>query len=246
MQRDPIVIIGGFGSDWRDYQELARLLAGIAERRVFITHVTRATWVLGGFSDYKLLVDCAHQAVLHALRITGASKVVLVGHSAGGVIGRGYLADKAIRPHHTPHHGHARVSRLIMLGSPLRGGPISNQPGMRQAAWLDETYPGAYWPGVQYLSVRGRLIQGRLGGGSPREILAFRNYEFLGAAGNAMGDGVVPESLAAVAGIPLMDIEGIGHSPLWGRWFGNDVAATRAWWQYFDVGDRVNEKVAYA
>ena len=27
MHRDPIVVIGGFGSDWRDYQELARLLA---------------------------------------------------------------------------------------------------------------------------------------------------------------------------------------------------------------------------
>ena len=94
MIEDPIVIIGGFGSDWRDYREMARLLAGISGRRVFVTHVARASWVLGGISDYKLLVERAHQAVLHALDATGARSVALVGHSAGGIIGRGYLADR--------------------------------------------------------------------------------------------------------------------------------------------------------
>lgn len=242
MIEDPIVIIGGFGSDWRDYREMARLLAGISGRRVFVTHVARASWVLGGISDYKLLVERAHQAVLHALDATGARSVALVGHSAGGIIGRGYLADRAIRSHHVPYHGHSRVSRLIMLGSPLRGSAESAQPGMRQAAWLNAAYPGAFWPGVEYLCVRGRLMRGRRSGGTTREGVAYRNYAFLGAQGDEMGDGVVPESLSSVDGIPAMDLEGIAHSPLWGRWFGNDADSIRAWWRYFDIGDRIEHQ----
>ena len=116
---EPIVLIGGYGSHWAGYQHFARGLARVSGRRVFIADITHITWLVADVTDYILLVNKAHDAVEYALAKTGASKVALVGHSAGGIIARAYLADRLLKPDHTPRSGYQRVSHLITLGSPL-------------------------------------------------------------------------------------------------------------------------------
>jgi pimeloyl-ACP methyl ester carboxylesterase len=234
--QEPIVLIGGFGSHWTDYRPVAKMLSHVSGRRVFITGVTRLSWVVGGLVSYSVMLDRAHHAVQHALEKTGADRVIVVGHSAGGVVGRAYLGDQALKPHYTVYNGHERVSRLITLGSPLKAAENATRPGMREANWVDQTYPGPYFPNTQYLSVSGRVIEGRRDG-TVRERQAYDSYKWISGDGAQWGDGVVPLSLSQLAGAPALTLDGVGHSPGWERWFFSSLDVIRSWWHYFDKGD---------
>ncbi|MCS7088646.1 MAG: alpha/beta hydrolase [Thermoflexales bacterium] len=245
MAAEPVVLIGGFGSHWRDYRRAGRLLAEVSGRRVFIVKLTRFSWLFGGLLDYGALLSRTHAAVLHALRQTGASKVILVGHSAGGVIGRAYLGDQSLRAHHPAYHGHQRVSALYMVGSPLK--VVITNPrhrGLRAAAWVDRTYPGAYFAaqGVQYHVVRGRFIEGKREG-SLRQREAYFNYRFIAGDGAQWGDGVVPLALTELEGATLIELEGVSHSPNWPRWFFADAETIRAWWRT-PIPETMEERVS--
>ncbi len=237
VEKEPIVLIGGFGSHWSDYRNAARLLSNVTGRRVFIAGITRLSWLLAGVSDYSLLVDRVHAAVQHALRRTGARKVIMIGHSAGGIVGRAYLGDRKLKPYHHAHRGYERVSHLFMVGSPLRVPKNASQRGMRAAAWVDEVYPGAYYaPQVQYVNIRGRYVEGKPNG-TLRERQAYYNYRFISQNGAQWGDGVVPLSLSELEGAKTVELDGIGHSPGWGRWFFEDAEVIRAWWQAAQTGE---------
>jgi pimeloyl-ACP methyl ester carboxylesterase len=232
---EPIILIGGFGSHWSDYTGMGRYLARASGRRVFIAGINRLSWVVGGITDYFLLVERAHKAVLHAIRETSAEKVILVGHSAGGVVGRAYLADRTLKPHQTAYCGYERVSHLITLGSPLRAVPNVQHPGMQQASQIDAMFPGAYFaPQVQYLSVAGKFIEGKTDG-TLRERQAYENYKFVSAVGAQWGDGVVPNALSQLDGVPHIEFDGLGHSPGWTPWFGSNETTVRLWWERLAV-----------
>ena len=243
---DPIVIVGGFGSHWRDYKPGARALQRISGRRVFVANINRFTWPIANFTSYALLLDITHKAVTEALRETGATRVTLVGHSAGGAIARAYLADDldGVEPRRAfvgavkAFHGHERVSRFIALGSPLH--VIDNferqRKPLRYIAWVNQRFPGAYFANVQYLSVYGRASEGKPNG-LHHERVAYQYYQYLSGFGNQWGDGVVPNALSRVDGIPSLELEGMSHSPLATSWYLSDEAAIRRWWHYFDVGD---------
>lgn len=234
---EPVVLIGGLGSGWHDYQSYGRALARVSGRRVFITGIRRISWVIAGLGDYYLLLHRAAAAVNHALEQTGASKVILVGHSAGGIIGRSYLADRLEKPSRAAYRGHERVSRFIALGSPLRVDGSPRHPGLRRAAWIDREFPGAYYaPGVQYLCVSGRYVEGKRRG-TVEQQRAYRSYAFVSGRGGQWGDGVVPSAMSRLDGAPHLEIDGLGHSPGWGRWYLFDETTIAQWWHYFDQAD---------
>ncbi len=235
---DPVVLIGGFGSDWRVYRQFGRDLAKVSSRRVFIVDITRVTWLVASYSNYVMLVKRTHEAIQYALKQTGASKVILVGHSAGGVIARAYLGDRFENPNAVAYQGHHHVSRVYMLGSPLSAGEQPRNPALKQAAWIDRTYPGAFYaPEVQYLTVAGKLVEGKADG-TLRERRAHSAYRFISGTGEQWGDGVVPATMSTPDGMPAIEINGVAHSPRFGpRWFGGDEASIRMWWDYFDQYD---------
>jgi pimeloyl-ACP methyl ester carboxylesterase len=236
--KEPIVLIGGLGSHWADYKAGATLLAKVTGRRVFIAGITRFSWMVSSLIDQTVLLDRAHSAITHALKQTDAKKVIIVGHSAGGVVGRGYLADKLAKPRHQPYHGYERVSRLIMVGSPLRAAdkPPLHQ-GMKAVAWVDQNYPGAYFaPQVQYATVSGRYIQGKRDG-AWREREAYFNYRHISNDGEQWGDGVVPLSLSELDGAVSLVLDDVAHSPNWGHWFFSEESIIRMWAEYFELGD---------
>jgi pimeloyl-ACP methyl ester carboxylesterase len=247
-KNDPVILIGGFGSHWRTYRQFGRDLAKVSSRRVFIVDITRVTWLVATYSDYALLVKRTHQAVQYALKQTAASKAILVGHSAGGVVARAYLGDRFENSDTTAYCGHEHVSRIYMLGCPLAAVDQPRNAGLKQAAWVDRTYPGTFYtPEVQYLAVAGKLIEGKATG-TIQQRRAYRGYRFISGMGEQWGDGVVPTALSTLSGIPAIEIDGVAHSPLFGaRWYGGDEASIRMWWDYFDqydaptpVSDRVD------
>lgn len=249
---EPVVIVGGFASSWRDYKNGAELISQISGRRVFITNIHRWTWSIASLTSYSLALELTHKAVRHAMRETGSDRVILIGHSAGGVIARAYLADnlsgldlrKSFKKLVRAHAGYMHVSRLVTLGSPLRGveTQIKAHRGLQHIFWVDQSYPGAYYPHIQYLNVFGRSVFGKKEG-TFAEKLAYRYYEFLSGVGEQWGDGVVPNTLSQLEGMPSLQIESMWHSPR-GWWYFNDENAIRMWWHYFDQGDLISHPIA--
>jgi len=85
------------------------------------------------YADIDSYADGIARRIDEVLAATGAARVILVGHSMGGLASRAYLR----------RHGTARVARLVTLGSPHRGTLLARLgmgPNARQmrlgSAWI--------------------------------------------------------------------------------------------------------------
>jgi triacylglycerol esterase/lipase EstA (alpha/beta hydrolase family) len=76
--------------------------------------------------------DELHALIDQACQDTGARRVVIVGHSMGGLVARGYLE----------RHGGARVAAVITLGTPYRG---SRFACLMVGQSLSQMRPGSAW-----------------------------------------------------------------------------------------------------
>jgi triacylglycerol lipase len=81
----------------------------------------RAGWQVGTlslspvFNDIDGYVEPVARRIEEICAATGADKVILVGHSMGGLVSRAYLR----------RHGAARVAKLVTLGSPHHGSRLA-------------------------------------------------------------------------------------------------------------------------
>ncbi|MDQ6620105.1 MAG: alpha/beta fold hydrolase [Pseudomonadota bacterium] len=79
----------------------------------------------------------------HILAVTGAPKIVIVGHSMGGLVARAYVRA----------YGSNRVTRLVTIGTPHRGSVVARGvPG----ACLGQMCPGSEW--LQGLNAAARPV----------------------------------------------------------------------------------------
>jgi len=101
----PVILIHGFFCNAGYWRPLQAYLAGRGVR----TYTLDLAPVFGSIDDYARQLGERVEAVC---RESGAPRVVLVGHSMGGLVARVYLGDS--------RHA-ARVARLLTLGSPHRG-----------------------------------------------------------------------------------------------------------------------------
>lgn len=90
------------------------------------------------FDDIDKFAEQVATKVEHILSVTGADKIILIGHSMGGLVSRAYLYRLG---------GKSSVLKLITLGSPHHGTAIAyfmgglNVKQMRpQSAWLNELH----------------------------------------------------------------------------------------------------------
>ena len=226
MPCDPVVILGGSFATPRDYWEMRPALEKLTRQPVSIVPVTWLDWALGltGFGWARILKKL-DRTVRRTLTETGAPKIVLVGHSSGGVIGRLYLSPRPFR--RRVYAGRDVVRCLITLGS-----PHLNRRGSFMRRWVDRKYPGAYFaPGVQYVAVAGKALLGDRNGKS-EERAAFRGYRRLCGRGEVWGDATVPLAAALLEGALPVVLDGVFHSPRLGRrWYGN----TRTVWRWWDA-----------
>jgi pimeloyl-ACP methyl ester carboxylesterase len=222
--REPVVVLGGFLSTPGLYTPLARALEREGGAQVHVVPVGRASW-MGAVSarGWSAILRTLHRSVDAAAASSPTGRVVLVGHSAGGVMGRLYLSPDPFRGE--SFGGLERVSRLVTLGSPHHGHAFS---AMRRH--VDGRYPGAYFaPHVSYVTVAGSVVRGRPGG-SVAERFAARAYARLDSPGDAWGDGLVPVDCALLEGAVHVVLEGVGHAPPWWRpWYGTP-AIVSGWW----------------
>jgi pimeloyl-ACP methyl ester carboxylesterase len=198
---------------------------------VHVADITPLDWAAGYFRGFGQLVFEVAGAVDRALLGSEAKKVVLVGHSAGGLACRVFIGGEP--PYGGRRYsGHRRVSCLITLGTPHATPPQGRlaDPISR----INDLFPGALHgdSGLRYLSVAGNAVDGS---SSNR---ARRRYEGFVEDGRTAGDGVVPVGAALLPGSETLVLEGLRHNRRLGRWYGSDAEAVERWWpEDLRVGD---------
>jgi hypothetical protein len=253
------VILPGLGNSGADYDELvADLLQKAGEKgeeaSLYVTtvDVARIDWlrnaagVLDGnywrgtlqprpFIDWYL--NKLKEKIAEAKDQTEGGPITLVGHSAGGWLGRTYLVDVE-----SPED--AGVDCFISLGSPQLATPkdvpmvIDQTRGILN--WVNEACPGAHHSNVKYISICSKCIKGArmdTEGASIEEKITGQGYKQVCGKSDVWGDGIVPIPSAHLEGAIQIDLEGIYHSPL-GKgdrpWYGSSEIVDQ-WMQYIYV-----------
>src|SRR4028118_643497 len=140
MPVEPVVIVGG-ATQWPgNYRGLADILGEVSGAEVHVADITPLDWLAGYYRGFGQLVFEVASAVDRALLGTEAKKVVLVGHSAGGLACRIFIGGDP--PYGGRRYsGHRRVSALITLGTPHATPPRGrlSEPISR----INDLFPGA-------------------------------------------------------------------------------------------------------
>jgi pimeloyl-ACP methyl ester carboxylesterase len=228
----PIVLIGGFGFDWRLYRPVRDRLAIVSQQPVAIAPINSLEWLQVMLSnDYSGLLRALHSGILDTLRSTHRDQLQLIAHSAGGVLARIYLGDQPYGDNQTAYHGTRYVSRLVTLGTPHWTTRAGRRAGQTQIAFANQHYPGAFHPTVNYASVGSRAILGNRQG-SKLERSASEAYGMLSEDSEVPGDGIIPLENALLAGGQQIVMDDLRHDRRDGHhWYGQDVATIRRWWE---------------
>lgn len=140
--RVPVLLVHGYGCNSGYWAHLEPLLD-----RARISHASiDLEPVAAGIDDYAPLIEARVRELCAA---TGAARIAIVAHSMGGLAARAWMRA----------YGHARVARLITLGTPHHGtalarfGPGANAAQMRRdSPWLRALAAG------ETADVRARIV----------------------------------------------------------------------------------------
>lgn len=236
----PILIVGGFGASWNIYQPFRKALEVVSNRQVFITRLETLDWLAVIVSDdYSNLLKRLHRSVADTLRRSGAQRLVLLGHSAGGVLSRIYMGDQPYGPERLVYNGFQHVSALVTVGTPHTTPKRGRFGGLNQIAFVQTNYPGAYWRFIRYITVMSDSIVGSKTG-LPHERAACESYSMLTNECEQPGDGVVPISCGGLEGARNLVLEGLRHDPRPDErpWYGHNEAIIQRWWGEVEQAER--------
>jgi pimeloyl-ACP methyl ester carboxylesterase len=236
----PVLIVGGFGVSWHSYQPFRKVLANVSNRSVSVARFETLDWLSVIVSDdYGNLLKRLHVAVTETLRRTRAERLVLVAHSAGGVLSRIYMGDQPYGRERLIFNGFQQIATLVTIGTPHTSSKRGRFGGLNQIAFVEENYPGSYWRFIRYVSVISKNVRG-VKEGLPHERSAWESYTMLTHEGDQWGDGIVPISCGLLEGAHHVLLEGISHDPRpdeW-PWYGHDEETVCSWWTHVERIER--------
>lgn len=223
-----VVILGGFLSPGVLYTSMSEALRSSSGLPVWVVATQTYDWLpaitkLG----WARILDKLDRTVQKAVQASSNGRVILVGHSAGGVLARLYLSPEPFLGRR--YNGMQLVQQLITLGSPhINQGGL--QRGGNMSRWIQRHVPdAAFAPQVRYISLAGKYIQGRPHG-TLAERMAARVYKEICGDATAWGDGLIPLQAALLPGSEQVVLEGVSHYALFGEpWYGSE-SALPAWW----------------
>jgi triacylglycerol esterase/lipase EstA (alpha/beta hydrolase family) len=228
----PSILLPGYLAGASDYTPLQQHLQSLG----YPTWVVPLRWqdwlqTLGGRSVTPIIRQL-DATVQQAMAESGADRVNLIGHSAGGWVARIYLGDQpyaihAVDAENPAWDGYRKVHTLISLGTPH----ISQERWtLKNLNFVNQTYPGAFHASVRYVCVAGKTFFGRrwrVPGG-----LAYSSYQLTCGVGESWGDGITPIAAAHLEGAENLVIEGAQHSPRGDRlWYGSPSVLSQ-WVEY--------------
>lgn len=216
----PIVILPGYLAGAVEYRVLEQTLQSLGFPTVTVP-LRWQDWVptIGGRSVTPIL-RILETTVQQVIQQHGASKVTLVGHSAGGWLSRIYLGEKpyCVHPNDADDcvwSARDRVTTLITLGTPHTS---LERWTRKNLDFVNLSYPGAFYSDVRYVCVAGKAVYGDRW----RSWLAYSSYKLTCGQGNTWGDGITPIEAAHLDGAENLVLDGAMHSPRGNRvWYGS-------------------------
>jgi pimeloyl-ACP methyl ester carboxylesterase len=118
----PVLMLHGYGANSGYWKPFAALLA---QDRISYAAIDLEP-ILADIDDYANLIE---QEVAGLLLATGASQVILLCHSMGGLAARAWMR----------RYGHTRVARVITLGTPHFGSTLAGYGMGRNATQMQNT-----------------------------------------------------------------------------------------------------------
>ena len=234
-ERPSVLLVPGFLASPPIYGRMAERLLARGAGSVTVAPVWTPDWLLSMARGFGPLVTRTSRAVRHASRQAGGRPLLVIAHSAGGL-----LARLATSP--TPFQGHRggvaeACGALVTLGTPQAVTEAARQTfraGFDAIRFLDARVPGAWFaPRTGYVAVGSHCIQGENAADPDgRRRIAGRLYTLLEgeAARTEWGDGLISEAASRLDGASIVTLEGIIHAPgLSTPWYGSDEGLD-GWW----------------
>ena len=236
--RPTVLILGGFLTAPPLYSAFVRRLKARGAAGVVVAPTWTPDWLLSSTKGPWAIATRSGRALLAAgslaAEVSDGAPVLVVGHSAGGLIARILTSPE---PLPGKRFGAARrIGTIVSLGTPhlLAGGVgIGRFLNRTLAAVAEQAAPGAcHSPSIGYVSVASRAIRGDpLGTGRERVAhLLYRSVLGKAAVPGMEGDGLVPVASTRLEGWRHIVVDGAVHGPI-GRadWYGAD-SPMDLWW----------------
>jgi hypothetical protein len=236
--RPTVLILGGFLTAPPLYDPLARRLTARDAAGVVIARVWTPDWLLAmtrGTGPIATRSGLALQSAIRMSReISRGAPILIVGHSAGGFMGRLLTAPE-------PYPGRkfgaaAHIGAIVTLGTPHQmaaGLGIGRRLNQIVASVADAAVPGSFWaPQIGYVSVASRAVLANPHGDGRERIahLLYRSVIGRAAVPGTEGDGLVPVAATRLDGARQILLDSHIHGPSAGRpWYGSDDAVD-IWW----------------
>lgn len=239
---EPVVLVaGGLLTNPGWYRAFVDALRRRGASDVVVAPVWLPDWVLAAPRGLGPITTRTGRALLEACRRSEAgpssrgAPLLLVGHSAGGLVGRLLTSPAPFEGRRLGASG--RIGALVTLGTPhavgadARWGRRIDDAGLRFA---NRHVPGAcFSPTTAYLTVGSRFIEGRVDATDERSRLARRIYDDVAPCPGepvVVGDGLVPDHATRLPGARHVVLDDAIHGPgLRAAWYGQE-ARLDAWW----------------
>jgi hypothetical protein len=222
------------------YRDLEAALRARGAAAVVVALIWTPDWILAAVRGMGPLTTRAGKALLRASAASAASPasggapVVIVGHSAGGMLARLLTSPVPFEGRHL--NGSSRIGAIVTLGTPhiATGGRWGGRIALAVARFADLNVPGAcFAPTTGYLSVASRAIAAPREAGDGTGRFVRQLYDGVLPQPDVdpvTGDGLVPTAAALLDGANQLVLDEAIHAP--GRrsaWYGSD-SQLEAWW----------------
>ena len=236
---DPtVLVLGGFLTAPPMYRGFVERLRARGAAGVVVAGVWTPDWLIASARGPGAIASRSGRALLEAVRLAARvseeAPVLVVGHSAGGLIARILTATE---PLPGKRFGAVKlIGSIVTLGTPhllSEGQGIGRRLNTVVSEVAEAAAPGAcHSPQIGYVSVASRAIRGDPAG-TGRERVAYLLYRSVmgrAAVPGTEGDGLVPVDSAMLAGSTRIVIDGAIHGPsATSPWYGTDDAMD-VWW----------------
>ena len=229
----PVLIVGGFLTEPVNYWPMRRRLLQRGAASVAVAPIHIPDWVIASAIGFGPLMTRTALAILRTRRAAGGVPIMVVGHSAGGLMARLAMSPVPFDGRHGNVGG--AVAALVTLGTPhglASAGVRSPHRGIALARFLDESAPGAFFaPRTGYLTVGSDLVRP---GAAPSPWLWDRSRgrifdDIVGPHGEDGGDGIVQRDASRLAGAEALTFHDVRHGHIGGPWYG-DAEVIDRWW----------------
>lgn len=236
-----VLVVGGFLTTPGWYRPLAAALRARGAAAVVIAPVHPPDWILCSVRGLGPVTTRVARALLRAGEASAAdpasrgAPILLVGHSAGGIVARLLTSPEPFEGRRLGASG--RIGALVTLGTPHLVGDEARWGGRIATAgarFANRHVPGArFAPTTGYLAVASRYVVGHDLVEDDHSRFMRRLYEEVHPAPDqpmVAGDGLVPVASALLPGARHLVLDDAVHGPgVRYPWYGQE-GQLDAWW----------------